>query len=362
MVGGMIHLLAGTKKGLFIFSSSDRTSWTMRGPFLAGKEVNHAVWDGRSQRIYATSNDAWFGSQVTWSSDFGDTWQPPEQSPAFGAETGLKLDRIWHIEPGLENDNNLIFAGVAPAALFASYDCGVTWKEFTGLSQHPTRSKWFPGAGGLCLHSIVLDRTNPKRIYVGISAAGVFRSDDGGLTWHTANKGTRAEFLPDKYPEFGQCVHKLLASPAKPNLLYQQNHCGVYRSDTAGEKWEEITAGLPSDFGFGLALHPRDPDTLYLTPLQGGEFRAPVKGEFAIWRSRDGGKTWAPMREGLPGSGSYFGVYREGMANDSLNPAGIYVGTNTGKIFASRDEGDSWYLLADDLPPVFSVEIINPVA
>ena len=350
-------LLAGTKKGLFLFTTQDRREWLMSGPFLRGKEVHHAIRDPRTGRIFATSNDAWFGSEIVYSDDLGETWTPAKQSPAFAEDSGLKLERIWHIEPGLAENPKVLYAGVAPAALFRTEDGGETWNEVTGLSKHPTRERWHPGAGGLCLHSIQLDPSNAKRMFVAISAVGVFRTDDGGESWKPVNRGTRAEFMPEKYPEFGQCVHKLLMAPGKAGLLFQQNHCGVYRSADAGESWEEITAGLPSDFGFPLAIHPRDAETIYVLPLQGAEFRCPPEGKLRVFRSRNGGREWEALTRGLPQEEAFAGILREGMANDLADPAGIYFCTNTGKIFASRDEGDSWYLLADNLPPVSSVEI-----
>jgi len=349
-------LLTGTKKGLFIFSSSDRNKWKMHGPFLKGKEVHHALRDPRTGRIFATANDAWFGSEITYSDDMGETWTSAKRGPAFTEESGLKLERIWHVEPGHPSQPNVVYAGVAPAALFRSEDAGETWSELTGLTSHPTRSRWHPGAGGLCLHSIQVDPANANRMFIGISAVGVFRTEDGGISWTTKNRGTRAEFLPEKWPEFGQCVHKLLLAPGSSDLLYQQNHCGMYRSANAGDSWEEITAGLPSDFGFPLAIHPRDPETVYVLPLQGGEFRCPPDGKLLVHRSRDGGQNWQALNKGLPQDPAFPGVLREGMTVDSATPAGIYFGTNTGTIFASFDEGDSWRVLSDLLPPVYSVE------
>lgn len=347
-------LLAGTKKGLFGFTSADRRRWEMLGPFLHGKEVNHAVFDPRSGKIHAAANDPWFGSHLSASADWGQTWQEPPTGPAFAPESGLKLERIWHIEPGGDS-NGTLHAGVAPAALFRSDDAGQTWREVLGLSRHPSRPRWQPGGGGLCLHTIALDPSNPQRLFVAISAAGTFRTDDGGQTWQPANRGVRAEFMPDKYPEVGQCVHRLCLSPSRPGLLFQQNHCGVYRSDSAGENWREITRGLPSDFGFPMAVHPREAETIYVLPLKGAEFRCPPEGKLRVFRSRNGGRDWEPLARGLPQENAFVEAYRAGMTADSLDPAGIYFGTNTGKIFVSRDEGDSWDVLADNLPPVFSV-------
>jgi photosystem II stability/assembly factor-like uncharacterized protein len=349
-----ILLLAGTRKGLFSLSSADRKRWKLEGPFQSGKEINHAIRDPRTGRLFATANDAWFGSEIVWSDDLGKNWQSAKEGPAFSADSGLKLERIWHIEAAQDGS---LYAGVAPAALYRSNDGGESWQEVTGLTEHESRPQWHPGAGGLCLHSIALDPNNPPRIFVGISAAGVFRTDDGGASWRPRNQGTRAEFLPEKYPELGQCVHKLLIAPGASSRLFQQNHCGVYRSDDAGDTWQEITTGLPSDFGFPLALHPRDPETLYVIPLKGAEFRCPPEGKLRVFRSRDGGETWDALSDGLPQSVAYCGIYREGMASDQLDPAGIYFATNTGKIFASRDEGENWSLVADNLPPVYSISV-----
>jgi photosystem II stability/assembly factor-like uncharacterized protein len=347
--------LVGTKKGLFVFSSSDRKRWQLQGPFQTGREINHAIYDARSGRIYATANDAWFGCEMVWSSNLGKKWQSAKHNPAFDAKSGLKLERLWHIEPGRVNEKNVLYAGVAPAALFRSDDGGKTWEEIKSLSEHPTRKHWHPGAGGLCMHSIAVDPTNAQRMFVCISAVGVFRTEDGGKTWHTANRGTRAEFMPEKLPEFGQCVHKLLLADGARSLLFQQNHCGVYRSADAGRSWQEISKGLPSDFGFPLAIHPREPETIYVIPLKGAEFRCPPENKLRVYRSRNGGKTWKALARGLPQENAFVGIYREGMAMDSRDPAGVYFGTNTGKLFGSADEGDSWRLLADDLPPVYSV-------
>ena len=356
-----IMLLAGTKKGLFLFTSADRKKWQLHGPFVNGKEINHAVYDSRSGKIFATANDAWFGSEIVSSGNLGKTWKSSKKNPGFAKKSGLKLDRIWHIEPGRAKEKKVLYAGTAPAALFRSEDDGQSWNEVMSLTKHPTRPHWHPGAGGLCLHSISLDPKNSKRMFVAMSAVGVFRTEDGGKTWHTANRGTRAEFMPgNKYPEFGQCVHKFLMSPSDSGLLFQQNHCGVYRSANSGQTWSEITKGLPTDFGFPLAIHPREAETIYVLPLQATmdapiPFRCPPGGKLRVFRSRNGGKSWKALAKGLPQEEAFMGIYREGMAMDTSKPAGIYFGTNTGKIFASRDEGDSWSLLTDNLPPVFSV-------
>lgn len=348
-------LVVGTKKGLFLLASPDRTRWELTGPFQTGREINHAIYDVRTGTIFATVNDAWFGCEISRSTDFGKSWQIARQNPAFAADSHYQLERIWHIEPGRLREPKVLYAGVAPAALFQSRDGGETWSEVASLTNHPSRSRWQPGAGGLCLHSIAVDPAKQNRMFVGISAVGVFRTDDGGETWQPANKGTRAEFLPEKFPEFGQCVHKLLLAGDNGLLLFQQNHCGVYRSRNAGADWTEITAGLPSDFGFPLAIHPHQPETLYVIPLQGAEFRCPPGGKLCVYRSGNGGESWEPLDKGLPQRDAYVGVYRESMATDSLDPAGVYFGTNTGKLFGSNDQGDSWRVIADNLPPIYSV-------
>lgn len=348
-------LLAGTRKGLFILKSRNRAEWAITGPFQPGREINHAILDERTGRIVAAANDPWFGSEVVCSDDQGANWVSAKTGPAFAEASGLKMERLWTLAVGRPEESGVLYCGVAPAALFRSEDGGSTWGEVSALTSHETRPKWSGGGGGLCLHSITRDVADASRLYVGISAVGVFRTDDAGRSWATANRGTRAEFLPDKLPEWGQCVHKLIASPTKADLVYQQNHCGVYRSENAGTNWTEITAGLPSDFGFPLALHPRDEKRLYVIPLKGGEFRCPPEGKLAVWSSRDGGATWQAQRKGLPQENAYMGVYREAMASDRNDPAGIYFGTNTGKLFGSADEGESWRVIADNLPPIFSV-------
>lgn len=344
------HLLVGTRKGLFALSSDNRHKWTLKGPFLAGKEVNHAILDRRNGRLLATSNDGWFGSELMWSDDKGESWNS-SKGINFRPEGGINLERIWHIEPDLSSAAT-IYAGVAPAALFRSDDGGVSWSEIESLSRHATRPQWTPGAGGMCLHSIVIDPTTSNRFWVGISAAGVFRTEDAGETWTPLNQGVRAESLPNKYPEVGQCVHKLLGNE---DVLYQQNHCGVYRSENGGDNWTEITANLPSDFGFPLALHPRERSLLFVIPLEGAEFRCPSGGNLVVFRSSDGGRSWQPKKNGLP-CPSYSKVLREAMTTDTADPAGVYFGTDSGKIFGSIDAGDEWYEIADELPPVYSVE------
>ncbi len=347
-------LCVGTAKGLFLLTSDDsRREWNIDGPHLPGLEINHAVLDPRTRKLFATANSPWFGSRISYTTDLGKTWTDSETSPAFSPDGDLKLDRVWHIEPGREEQPDVLYAGVAPAALFRSQDGGATWQEMKGLTSHPSRERWQPGAGGLCLHTILLDPADANRMWVGISAVGVFRSTDGGETWETMNKGVRAEFQPEKYPEFGQCVHDaVLASDGR---LYQQNHCGVYRSDDQGGSWDEITEGLPSDFGFPIGVHPRDPDVAYVIPLQGAELRCPPEGKLRVFKTSDGGKSWESFGNGLPQQDAFMGIYREGLTVDEEDPAGIYFGTNTGHLYSSLDEGNQWHRITADLPPVYSV-------
>jgi photosystem II stability/assembly factor-like uncharacterized protein len=267
-----------------------------------------------------------------------------------------KMIKVWNIKPGRESEPNVLYAGAQPASLFTSKDRGETWELNESLYDHPQRGQWNPGAGGLTLHTILLDPTDPQRMYIAVSAAGCYRTDDGGVTWAPYNKNVRADFMPNKFPEFGQCVHKMAMHPSNPNVIYQQNHCGVYRSDNMGEDWIDIGEGrLPSRFGFPIAVHPTDPRTIYIAFEESDEFRMSVDGKFSVWRSRDAGESWERMTKGLPEK-AHLVVLREAMSTDSFEDAGVYVGTNTGQLFYSRDSGDSWDLMADFLPPIQSVE------
>jgi photosystem II stability/assembly factor-like uncharacterized protein len=309
--------------------------------------------DGKT--IYAAVNSGHFGPTVQRSKNFGKTWDNAENPPRFPEGSGLQVENIWHVEPGPADEPDTVYAGVAPAALFRSDDGGNSWQMNQNLNNHPSRAEWQPGAGGLCLHSIIVDPTRPKRMYVGISAVGVLKSEDAGKTWNLKNKNVRADFLPDKYPEFGQCVHKLVMDPKKPDSLYQQNHCGVYRSSDAAENWVEISKGLPSTFGFPLATHPHDSERFYVI-LEDGDFsRVMANREFAVYETENAGRTWKKRSKGLPKEKTYVGCYREGLATDQLDPAGVYVATRMGHLFHSADEGKSWRLIAQWLPPIYSV-------
>jgi len=352
-----VLVLLGTKKGAFIAESTDgRRTWTLRGPFCEMWPMNHVVGDPATGAIYGAGGNEWFGPAIWKSTDLGKTWTHSSAGLAYAAgEEPVKSG--WSVAVG----DGAVYAGVQPAGLFRSDDGGASWNHIEGLQKHPSRPEWNPGGAGLILHSIVLHPQDPEQVWIGISAAGVFHTGDGGETWEPRNRGTRADFMPEgqNYPEFGQCVHNVVMAAGMPDRLYQQNHCGMYRSDDGGVAWQSIEDGLPSDFGFPAAAHPSDPDTLYLLPLNGAtEGRFVPDARAAVWRTRDGGKTWQDLRDGLPQEGAYFGVLRQAMATDRMNPAGVYFGTSSGAVFASADEGDSWSCIAEHLPTVLSVETL----
>jgi hypothetical protein len=348
-----VLILTGTRKGLFLLhGDEDRRSFELDGPHLTGWEVFHAAADPRDGALYAAANNWVYGSTVHRSTDHGQTWERLG-APGLPEDSELKVEKAWHIEPGHASEPGTLFLGGAPGVLFRSDDGGAVWDPVRGLLEHPTRERWEPGAGGMCCHSIQIDPRDAKRMYVGISAAGVFRTDDGGETWAPANKGTAADFLPDPYPEVGQCVHKVLAHPAQPDRLWQQNHCGVYRSDDRGASWERLDGnGLPSGFGFALALDARDPDVAYVVPEEGAENRVTADGRLGVYRTGDGGATWRLWADGLPDP-AWIAVLREGMAYDD---GGIYLGTQSGSVFARPTGDGAWVEAASQLPPVLSVE------
>jgi photosystem II stability/assembly factor-like uncharacterized protein len=354
---GTVVIALGTKRGLFLMTSSDRKQWEIHPPSLPGHRVYSAMLDQRAGcRLFAAENDEFFGCFVRYSDDFGQTWQEPKQGIQFPQDSALKLQNIWVIEAGRPTEPGTLYAGVDPASLWVSTDSGETWEPDPALLAHPTRGRWEPGAGGLCLHTIIPDPSNTARMWIGISAVGCMRTDDGGQSWAFANKNTRADFLPERYPEFGQCIHRLVQHPTQPNVLYQQNHCGVYKSLNAGEDWVDIQHNLPSDFGFPIALDHHHPDTVFVI-VEDGMGRNNVGSQFTVYRTTTGGESWEPLTHGLPaGAQVKLGVLRHGMCTDSLDPCGVYVGTNTGQLFASRDRGERWELLADFLPPIYSVK------
>jgi photosystem II stability/assembly factor-like uncharacterized protein len=352
-----VLILLGTKKGAFILESdAQRRSWRLRGPFCETWPMNHVIADPATGTIYGGGGDAWFGPAIWRSADLGASWAHSSDGLAY-QEGEEPIKTVWSLAP----HGDRLYAGIEPAGLFRSDDAGQSWRHVTGLRNHPSRPHWQPGGGGLILHSLVPHPSDQRQLWVGISSAGVFHSADGGESWEPRNRGTRADFLPEgqNYPELGQCVHCLVQAPGMPDRLYQQNHCGMYRSDDGGRHWDSIEAGLPSTFGFPAAVHPRDPATLYLLPLNGdiaGRYVPDARA--AVWRTRDGGDRWEDLREGLPQENVFFGVLRQAMATDRLEPAGVYFGTNSGSLFASADEGESWRCIAQHLPLISSVETL----
>lgn len=364
IVAGDVILLVGTRKGGFILSSDlSRRAWKLSGPHCEFDDIYHLVYDPRDGgTLLAAANNIW-GSQVKLSQDLGQTWKEPAQNPRFTDSKGLNFSRSWHIEPGRESEPGVVYLGGEPASLFRSHDGGNAWEQHGSITSHPSRDSWEGGLGGLCMHSIALDPRSRQKMWVGISAVGVFMTKDGGETWDPKNRGVRADFLPEPFPETGQCPHKLLSHPDRPDTLYQQNHCGVFRTDDGGNNWRDISEGLPSRFGFVLGIHSQDPDTIYVMPEDhatieelGGGRRYVPDARMIVYRSRNGGGDWEPLTNGLPQNHAYIHSMREGMATDGLDPCGVYVGTSTGQVFYSRDEGDSWELLVEYLPPINSLE------
>jgi photosystem II stability/assembly factor-like uncharacterized protein len=348
----------GTRKGAFSFSTDNRKAWSIGGPHFRGSEVNHLSQDSREpKRLYAAVNSAWFGPHIHASTNGGKSWKLSEKGLELKCVPDQSIKRIWHICPGHADEPGVVYAGADPGALFRSDDWGRTWQEVPSLTNHATRAQWTPGAGGMCLHSIQC--LGKGRIVVAISAAGVFRTLDGGATWSPFNTGTRADFLPNKFPEVGQCVHKLLAHPSDPESLYQQNHCGIYRGKLNDKKWTDVSRGLPSRFGFGLAIPAAEPRSMFTVPMESPEYRCNPEGKFRIARSRDAGKTWKLLTRGLPQRDAHLLVLREAVASDDLDPAGVYVGTTSGQVFYTRDAGDNWQILAENLPAVYSVSVAS---
>jgi serine/threonine protein kinase len=354
-----VLLLLGTTKGAFLVRSNpDRKQWDVAGPYFHGHAVYSLAYDNRNgrHRLWASTGSPIWGTFLRSSDDFGKTWiNPVEANLKFPAESGLSLKSIWKIALGPPQTPDTLYCGVEPAALFESPDSGESWSLVRGLFDHPHRPRWMPGQGGLCLHTILLHPTDAGRMHVGISAAGVYRTDDGGRTWQASNKGIRVTFLPERFPEFGQCVHKIVRHPDRPDRLFLQNHWGLYRSDDGADTWSDIAHGLPSDFGFAMATHPQDPDCVYILPVESDEFRCTPEGRLRVYRTPNAGASWEPLTRGLPQQGAYETVLRDGMVTDSLDPVGVYFGTRSGKLYASRDAGKSWKELLNGLPPIVCV-------
>jgi len=385
-----VRVLVGTKKGAFILSSDGkREKWDVSGPHFAGWEIYHLKGSTKDpNRLYASQTSGWFGQIIQRSSDAGKTWETPggEKLPKPGefpvgqankfvydttAETGKPLTthqfydgtqhpwefkRVWHLEPST-TDPDTVYAGVEDAALFRSTDGAHTWQELSGLRGHGTGPKWQPGAGGMCLHTIILDPSNPKRIYIAISAAGAFRTDDGGKTWKPINRGLKSTYIPDPNAEVGHCVHHVAMNPSRPSVLFMQKHWDVMRSDDAGDNWHEVSGNLPTDFGFVIDVHSHEPDTIYVVPIKSDGEHFPPEGKLRVYRSRTGGNEWEALTKGLPQQNCYVNVLRDAMAVDSLDKCGVYFGTTGGQVYASADAGDSWTPIVRDLPGVLSVEV-----
>ncbi|HEY3929950.1 MAG TPA: sialidase family protein [Candidatus Koribacter sp.] len=363
-----VRLLVGTKKGAFILNSDGkRQNWTVDGPHFAGWEMYHLKGSPADpNRIYASQTSGWFGQQVQRSDDGGKTWNPVGNKFAYDGVPGThqwydgtphpwEFKRVWHFEPSL-TDPDTVYAGIEDAALFKSTDGGQNWTELSGLRKHHTGNKWQPGAGGMGLHTIILDPSNAKRIFIAISAAGAFRTDDGGESWKPINQGLRSQYIPDPTAEIGHCVHHVCAHPEKPDTLFMQKHWDVLRTDNAGEKWVEVSGNLPTDFGFVIDVHAHEPETIYVVPIKSDSEHFPLDGALKVFRSKSGGNEWEPLTKGLPQQNCFVNVLRDAMSVDRLDKCGIYFGTTGGQVYASNDAGDSWKAVVHDLPAVLSVE------
>jgi len=385
-----VRVLVGTRKGAFILTADGaRQRWEVNGPHFAGWEIYHMKGSPVDpDRIYASQTSGWFGQIVQSSRDGGKTWfQPgaaPDEKPTFppnaasnkfaydtsdstgkpltthqwydGTQHPWEFKRVWHMEPSL-TDAATVYAGVEDAALFRSTDGGESWHELAGLRGHGTGPQWQPGAGGMCLHSILLDPADPGRMYIAISAAGAFRTDDGGATWKPINKGLVSNFMPDPKAEIGHCVHHIALHPKRPGVLFMQKHWDVMRSDDAGEHWTEVSGNLPTDFGFVIDVHAHEPETLYVVPIKSDSEHFPLDGQLKVYRSRAGGNDWEPLTKGLPQQNCYVNVLRDAMAVDRLDDCGVYFGTTGGQVYVSSDSGDNWRPIVENLPAVLSVEV-----
>jgi photosystem II stability/assembly factor-like uncharacterized protein len=364
-----VRVLVGTRKGAFILTADGkREQWEVSGPYFGGWEIYHLKGSPADpNRIYTSQSSGWFGQLIQRSDDGGKSWQPAGNQFVYDGVPGThqwydgtphpwEFKRVWHLEPSLA-DPDAVFAGVEDAALFHSSDGGQTWQEFSGLRGHESGARWQPGAGGMGLHTILLDPTDSGRIFIAISAAGVFRTDDGGKTWKPTNRGLRSDYIPEPAAEVGHCVHRIAMHPSRPSVLFMQKHWDVMRSDDAGDSWHEVSGNLPTDFGFVIDVHAHEPETIYVVPIKSDSEHYPPDGALRVYRSRSGGNEWEALTTGLPQRDCYVNVLRDAMAVDSLDSCGVYFGTTGGQVYASADAGDNWSPIVHDLPPVLSVEV-----
>ena len=364
-----VRLLVGTRKGAFVLTSDGkRSKWDVSGPFFGGWEMYHIKGSPADpNRIYASQSSGWFGQLIQRSNDGGKSWEPVGNKFVYDGVPGThqwydgtphpwEFKRVWHLEPSL-TDPDTVYAGVEDAALFRTTDGGQNWHELPGLRGHGSGAQWSPGAGGLGLHTIVLDPTNDKRMFIAISAAGAFRTDDGGTTWRPINKGLRSEQIPDPDAEVGHCVHRIAMHPSQPNVLFMQKHWDIMRTDNAGDSWREVSGNLPTDFGFVIDVHAHEPQTIYVVPIKSDSEHYPMDGQLRVFRSRSGGNEWEALTNGLPQKDCYVNVLRDAMAVDRLDSCGIYFGTTGGQVYGSSDGGDTWAPIVRDLPAVLSVEV-----
>jgi photosystem II stability/assembly factor-like uncharacterized protein len=363
-----VRVLVGTRKGAFILTSDGkRDNWDIAGPHFGGWELYHLKGSPVDQnRLYASQGTGWYGQLIQRSNDGGKTWEPIDNKFVYDGVPGThqwydgtphpwEFKRVWHLEPSL-SDPDTVYAGVEDAAMFRTTDGGKSWHELPGLRNHGTGSKWQPGAGGLCLHTILIDPTNPQRIFIAISAAGAFRTDDGGTTWKPINQGLRSNYIPDPTAEVGHCVHRIAMHRSRPNTLFMQKHWDVMRSDDGGDSWREVSGNLPTDFGFPIDVHAHEPETIYVVPIKSDSEHYPPDGKLRVYRSRSGGDQWEALTNGLPQSDCYVNVLRDAMSVDAFDKCGIYFGTTGGQVYASADAGDTWKPIAEHLPAVLSVE------
>jgi BNR/Asp-box repeat len=364
-----VRVLVGTRKGAFVLSSdAKREKWDISGPHFAGWEIYHVKGSPADpNRLYASQCSGWFGQMIQRSNDGGKTWEPVGNKFIYDGVPGThqwydgkphpwEFKRVWHVEPSL-TDPDTVYAGIEDAALFRSKDGGQNWEELSGLRKHGSGPRWQPGAGGMCLHSIIQDPKNPGRMFIAISAAGAFRTDDGGETWQPINKGLKSLYIPDPEAEVGHCVHHIAMHQARPGVLFMQKHWDVMRSDNGGDLWQEVSGNLPTDFGFVIDVHAHDPETIYVVPIKSDSEHYPPDGKLRVYRSKTGGNEWEALTRGLPQSDCYVNVLRDAMAVDSMDSCGVYFGTTGGQVYASADAGDNWKPIVRDLPAVLSVEV-----